>query len=133
MTLRILCSSWDVSLFRVQNRPYFDDAAGRERGDTSRDGDRFVPIPALDQMVAAQLLLRFGKRPVHEKRVAAALAYGDGAAGGIQLGAAQQLASLLEVADELAILVHDPVALGGREFQPPGLFETAQQQELHRF
>jgi hypothetical protein len=40
-----------ASSFRVQYGPHFDRPAGGQRRDLPRDGDRFVTILALDQVV----------------------------------------------------------------------------------
>src|SRR5262245_26665931 len=118
-------------LFRKLHRPHFDEAADCERRDATGDGDGFVTILALDQVVAAKLLLGLSEWPIGGQRLAVFLAHGDCGGARIEFCPAEQLTALFEFMDELAVVAHDPVAPGIRKLHPLGLFNTTQEQELH--
>src|SRR4051812_26282434 len=78
----------------VHDRPHLDRSVLRAR-DAGGPADRLVEVPAVEQVVAAELLARLGERPVGGDRLVIADANGRGRARRLQALAAEQHAGLL--------------------------------------
>ncbi len=119
------------SSLHVNESAHLDQTSYGQRRDSQRDGDRLVPILALDQVVAAELFLGFRERPIRDHRLAVFLANRDGAGGPVQLLAGQQATAVLEFMDEFSLIFHDLRPLRIRKFCPLDLVSTPHQQVLH--
>src|SRR5262245_35398185 len=96
-------------LLRKLHAPHFDEAADCQRRDAPRDGDRFIAILALDQVVAAKLLLGLSEWPIGGQRLAVLFAHGDGGGAPFEFWSGEQLSALFDLLDEVAVVPHDPV------------------------
>src|SRR5262245_31985199 len=88
--------TWPQSL-RPQDGSNLDNAATGKRRNAERQRNRLVAILAIDDVIAAQLLLGFRERPIHDRRIAALAADGDGLGTRVELGAAAQAAFLFQL------------------------------------
>src|SRR5690348_8673997 len=113
------------------DRPHFDDAACTKRRDAPGDRDRFVEVPAVDQVVAAELLLRLRERTIGDDRLARLLAQRRRRLARAELRAGPVLTAGRQVLLELAVFAHDAIALRLGDLAPALFVEAAQQQVLH--
>src|SRR5256714_4574128 len=105
---RYNASSCSDTLRKGHDRTHFDGAEARAR-DLRGDGDGLVQIGRLDQVVAAQLLLRLGEGAVGSQALAVAHAHRGGRVGRLQRVAAFDLSGELlpegAVLGELRLLI----------------------------
>src|SRR5262245_21010474 len=113
--------------FRPKERSDLDHAAGGQRRNAERQGNRLIAILAFDQVVTAALLFGFRERSIHDCRFAVLDTDSGGLGTRVELGAAAQAAALFQLLDPGAIFGHDAVPLEFRQRRPFGLVETAQQ------
>src|SRR4029079_6333893 len=98
LSVAFICAPLSVAshgLGVVDDRPHVDAAEPRRR-DLRRPLDRVVQVARFDQVVAAELLLRFGERAVRGRDLPVAHADGGGGADRLQGVAAQVVAALLD-------------------------------------
>ena len=111
---------------------HFDHAAHGDRRNVLCDGNRLVEVLALDQLVVTELLLGFAKGPW----VMAGLPFFPLTVVAVEvdseLFAGKVVTAPDEALHELAVLLHDPVALRFRNLFPPLLVEAAHQHVLLR-
>src|SRR5262249_49595051 len=82
---------------------HLDDASHSESRNSLCQRNRLLVVFALDHVVAAELLFRFRKRPIRNRRLPVLVAHGDGAGTWVQLCTCQVMAALLEILYEVSI------------------------------
>src|SRR6266545_2893906 len=110
----------------LHHRADLDRAVARPR-DPGRDLDRLVEVLAVDQVVAAELLLGLGEGPVGGERLAAADLHGGRGAGRLERLAALHQAAVDDVLGELVVGLVLGRALGLGE---AGLLVAVDQQRV---
>src|SRR5688572_3420240 len=124
--LRPLC--WYLG--EVHHRPHLDRAEPRRRN-ARRDLDRLVQVLGLDEVVAAQLLLRLGERAIGGRRLPVPHPHRHRGLRRVERIAADVLACLLDVVGEREVLTHDRVRLVLRPRRPVALVLVDQAQVFH--
>src|SRR4029079_19075017 len=112
------------------NRAHLDRSQLRRR-DPRRDLDRLVEVGCLDQVIAPELLLRLGERPVGRRHAAVPHADGGCVLDRLQVVAAEIVAALSHAFGEGEILAHQALELGLRHLLELLLFVVNEAQILH--
>jgi hypothetical protein len=111
-----------------QNRPNFNRSMSRP-GDFRGNGDRFGGVLCFDQVVSAELFLRFGKWAVRDLWFP--VADSDGFCGGSGLQSATAPDGFCELLAESIILLSLRTLLGLVKLGPALLLVLNQQQKFH--
>src|SRR3954453_22095873 len=120
-----------LSLVVDPDRPHLDRADARRRN-PRRDLDRGIEILGLHEVIAAELLARFGKRAVGLQRLALALAYGRRGRGRLQPVARLEIAALDDALREGLIFRRHPLPGRRTHIRVLGFVLVDHQQILHR-
>src|SRR4051794_38134803 len=107
------------------------NGAGAGGGDLGRDLDGVVQVPGLDHVKTPELLLGFGERTVGGRHLAVTDPYRGGRLGRLQRLPRYVLPVLLDVSSKGEVLVHDRLAISGRDVGPVLFALVDQAQVFH--
>src|SRR5215469_5637426 len=121
-----------VSSANLHDRADFDRSIARA-GDLRGNGNRLIEVLRIDQVVAAELFLGFGKRAVGDERFAVADAHRGRSFSPLERVSSAILPGCLKILGELHVFAEDGLVFGRRNFAGLSLASINEQDVFHRF